>query len=133
TGDLPLGGHQRRHRRHATKPPLTPGHRHRRRVPTDTDVADRALPTRRSRHDDVAAGALGRSAERHPDDPARRPPEASTMIRFGLQGSAQSPDGLPDVTYFRDVAHLVEESEFDSIWVGDHLSFGNPILDPFVA
>lgn len=55
------------------------------------------------------------------------------MTRFGLQGADQFPAGLPDASYFGDVAALAETAGFDSIWVGDHVSYGNPILDPFVV
>jgi probable F420-dependent oxidoreductase len=40
---------------------------------------------------------------------------------------------LPDPGFFRAVAELAEETGYDSIWAGDHVSFHNPILDVTVA
>jgi probable F420-dependent oxidoreductase len=56
-----------------------------------------------------------------------------TRVEFGIQGSGQLTDGLPDPGRFRAVAELVEELGLDSIWAGEHLSFHNPILDLGVA
>ncbi|HEU0248993.1 MAG TPA: LLM class flavin-dependent oxidoreductase [Gaiellaceae bacterium] len=56
-----------------------------------------------------------------------------TRVQFGIQGSGQLTDGLPDPGRFRATAELVEEIGFDSIWAGEHLSFHNPILDIGVA
>jgi probable F420-dependent oxidoreductase len=58
---------------------------------------------------------------------------AGTEIRFGIQGSGQLPEGVPDPGRYRAVAELAEELGFDSIWAGEHLSFHNPILDLGVA
>ncbi len=52
---------------------------------------------------------------------------------FGIQGSGQLTDGVPDPGRFRAVAELAEEVGFDSLWAGEHLSFHNPILDVGVA
>jgi probable F420-dependent oxidoreductase len=54
-------------------------------------------------------------------------------LRFGLQGSGQLVDGLPDPGFFRAVAELAETVGYDSIWAGDHISFHNAILDVVVA
>jgi probable F420-dependent oxidoreductase len=54
-------------------------------------------------------------------------------VEFGIQGSGQLTDGLPDPGHFRAVAELAESLGFDSIWAGEHLSFHNPILDLGVA
>lgn len=54
-------------------------------------------------------------------------------IRFGVQGSGQLTDGVPDPGRFRAVAELAEDLGFDSLWAGEHLSFHNPILDVGVA
>lgn len=54
-------------------------------------------------------------------------------VCFGIQGSGQLTDGVPDPGRFRAVAELAEESGFDSLWAGEHLSFHNPILDLGVA
>lgn len=56
-----------------------------------------------------------------------------SRIRFGLQGSGQLVEGTPDPGFFRAAAELAEEVGYDSIWAGDHVSFGNPILDVTVA
>ena len=50
-------------------------------------------------------------------------------VCFGLQGSGQLTDGVPDPGRFRAIAELAEELGFDSLWAGEHLSFHNPILD----
>jgi len=54
-------------------------------------------------------------------------------LRFGIQGSGQLVEGLPDPGFFRAVAELAEEAGYDSLWAGDHLSFHNPIVDVTVA
>ncbi len=54
-------------------------------------------------------------------------------VLFGIQGSGQHTEGLPDPGLFRAVADLAEELGWDSIWGGEHLSFHNPILDLSVA
>lgn len=54
-------------------------------------------------------------------------------VCFGLQGSGQLTDGVPDPGRFRAIAELAEELRFDSLWAGEHLSFHNPILDVGVA
>jgi len=56
-----------------------------------------------------------------------------TALAFGIQGSGQLTDGVPDPGRFRAVAELAEETGFDSLWAGEHLSFHNPILDLGVA
>ena len=53
--------------------------------------------------------------------------------KFGLMASGQMPDEIPDPGVFRTIAEMAEEHDFDSLWVGDHLSFGNPILEGTVA
>lgn len=60
-------------------------------------------------------------------------PAATGAVRFGIQGSGQHTEGLPDPGLFRAVADLAEELGWDSIWGGEHLSFHNPILDLSVA
>ncbi|MFN0155013.1 MAG: LLM class flavin-dependent oxidoreductase [Gaiella sp.] len=54
-------------------------------------------------------------------------------VAFGIQGSGQLTDGIPDPGRFRAVAELTEEVGLDSLWAGEHLSFHNPILDLGVA
>jgi probable F420-dependent oxidoreductase len=54
-------------------------------------------------------------------------------IAFGIQGSGQQVDGVPDPARYRDLAQAAEELGFDSIWAGDHISYRNPILDIVVA
>ncbi len=52
---------------------------------------------------------------------------------IGVQGSGQLAGAQPDPGRYRAVAELAEELGYDSIWAGEHLSFGNPILDLGVA
>jgi probable F420-dependent oxidoreductase len=54
-------------------------------------------------------------------------------IRFGIQGSGQQVDGMPDPGVYRKIAQAAEELGYDSIWAGDHVSFRNPLLDIVVA
>ena len=54
-------------------------------------------------------------------------------VGFGIQGSGQLVDGVPDPGRFREVAVRAEELGYDSIWAGDHISYRNPILDVVVA
>jgi probable F420-dependent oxidoreductase len=54
-------------------------------------------------------------------------------VKLGLQGSGQMVGALPDPGFFRAVAELAEETGYDSIWAGDHVSFHNPIVDVTVA
>ena len=46
--------------------------------------------------------------------------------RFGLMTR------LPTPELARQTVELLDRLEFDSVWVGDHLAFTTPILDPFV-
>lgn len=39
---------------------------------------------------------------------------------------------LPTAQTTRAITELLDELEFDSIWVGDHIAFTTPILDPFL-
>jgi probable F420-dependent oxidoreductase len=54
-------------------------------------------------------------------------------MKLGLQGSGQMVGGLPDPGFFRAVAEMAEETGYESLWAGDHVSFHNPILDVTVA
>jgi probable F420-dependent oxidoreductase len=54
-------------------------------------------------------------------------------VRFGIQGSGQQVDGMPDPGRYREIAQAAEDLGYDSIWAGDHLSFRNPLLDVVVA
>ena len=54
-------------------------------------------------------------------------------MKFGIMASGQMPEGLPDPGVFRDVAIAAEELGYDSLWCGDHLSFGNAVLEATVA
>jgi probable F420-dependent oxidoreductase len=60
-------------------------------------------------------------------------PRTVTQVSFGIQGSGQLVDGVPDPGVFREVAARAEELGYDSIWAGDHISYRNPILDVVVA
>jgi probable F420-dependent oxidoreductase len=55
------------------------------------------------------------------------------VTSFGIQGSGQLVDGVPDPGLFRELAVRAEELGYDSIWAGDHISYRNPILDVVVA
>ncbi|MEX2533837.1 MAG: LLM class flavin-dependent oxidoreductase [Nitriliruptoraceae bacterium] len=50
-------------------------------------------------------------------------------MKFGIQGAGAYPEGMPDGGFFRDVAIQVEEAGYDSLWVGEHVAFKNPLLD----
>jgi probable F420-dependent oxidoreductase len=54
-------------------------------------------------------------------------------VSFGIQGSGQQVDGMPDPGRFRALAQAAEELGYDSIWAGDHISYRNPLLDVVVA
>ena len=54
-------------------------------------------------------------------------------VAFGIQGSGQQVDGMPDPGRYRELAQAAEELGYDSIWAGDHLSYRNPILDVAIA
>jgi probable F420-dependent oxidoreductase len=54
-------------------------------------------------------------------------------VAFGIQGSGQQVDGMPDPGHYRELAQAAEELGYDSIWAGDHISYRNPILDVVVA
>ncbi len=56
-----------------------------------------------------------------------------SRVLFGIQGSGQHTEGLPDPGLFGAAADLAEGLGWDSIWGGEHLSFHNPILDLSVA
>lgn len=54
-------------------------------------------------------------------------------MQFGVMASGQMPEALPDPGIFREIAATAEGLGYDSLWAGDHLSFGNPILEGTVA
>ncbi|GAA1827359.1 LLM class flavin-dependent oxidoreductase [Pseudonocardia ailaonensis] len=54
-------------------------------------------------------------------------------VELGIQISGQYPDGMPDVGYYGDAARSAEALGYDSVWVGEHLSFHNPTLEIFTA
>ncbi len=54
-------------------------------------------------------------------------------MRFGIVGSGQRTEGMPDPGFFRAFAEQAEELGYDSLWSTDHISFENPILEGVVA
>lgn len=55
-------------------------------------------------------------------------------VRFGFMGSGRVVDGaMPPPAAFGELARRVDELGYDSLWVGDHLSTHNPVLDSIVA
>jgi probable F420-dependent oxidoreductase len=54
-------------------------------------------------------------------------------VSFGIQGSGQQVDSVPDPGRYRALAQAAEELGYDSIWAGDHISYRNPLLDVVVA
>jgi probable F420-dependent oxidoreductase len=54
-------------------------------------------------------------------------------VAFGIQGSGQQVDGMPDRGRYRALAQAAEELGYTSIWAGDHISYRNPLLDVVVA
>ena len=50
----------------------------------------------------------------------------ASETKFGVQTR------LPTPALARQTIELLDRLEYDSIWVGDHLAFTQPILDPFV-
>jgi probable F420-dependent oxidoreductase len=54
-------------------------------------------------------------------------------VSFGIQGSGQQIDGMPDPGRYAELAQAAEELGYDSIWAGDHISYRNPLLDVVVA
>ncbi len=53
--------------------------------------------------------------------------------RFGLTVSCQQVEGSLDPVGFRALVERAEALGFDSLWVTDHISFHNPILEAMVA
>ena len=49
-----------------------------------------------------------------------------TKTRFGLTTTLPYPEAA------RATVELLDHHGYDSIWVGDHLAFAQPILDPIV-
>jgi probable F420-dependent oxidoreductase len=54
-------------------------------------------------------------------------------VSFGIQGSGQQVDGMPDPGRYAALAQAAEELGYGSIWAGDHISYRNPLLDVVVA
>ena len=54
------------------------------------------------------------------------PLSLETTVKFGLMTR------LPTRSTARETTELLEEAGFDSIWVGDHVAFTSPILDPLL-
>lgn len=54
------------------------------------------------------------------------PLQLESRTRFGLMTRMPTPDAV------RHTAAILDKYSLDSVWVGDHLAFTGPILDPFV-
>jgi probable F420-dependent oxidoreductase len=54
-------------------------------------------------------------------------------MHFGIVGSGQQTEGMPDPGFFRAFAEQAEALGYDSLWSTDHISFENPILEGVVA
>ncbi len=72
----------------------------------------------------MARGARSRGARAPRARPLTLPLDTAT--RFGFIAT------LPDPAAIRATVRLAEELGFDSLWVGDHISFTVPILDPLL-
>jgi len=60
-----------------------------------------------------------------------------TRLRIGIQTihrRTEPADGpwLPRIDELADLVRLVDDSGYDSLWAGDHISFPLPILDPLL-
>jgi alkanesulfonate monooxygenase SsuD/methylene tetrahydromethanopterin reductase-like flavin-dependent oxidoreductase (luciferase family) len=60
-----------------------------------------------------------------------------TRLRIGIQTihrrtEASDAAWLPRIDELVDLVRLVDDSGYDSLWVGDHISFPLPILDPLL-
>jgi len=63
--------------------------------------------------------------------------QLNTALKFGIQTLHRRTEPatgpwLPDAEDGRKMVELIDLLGYDSLWVGDHLSFAIPILDPFI-
>ena len=63
--------------------------------------------------------------------------QLSDQLKFGVQTMHRRTEPatglwLPDAEDGRAMVEMVDRLGYDSLWVGDHLSFAIPILDPFI-
>src|SRR6185312_8147190 len=91
-------------------------------------AATRSVPASRCSTTSSGCARTTRRPGARPD--ARR---SVHKVAFGIQGSGQQVDGMPDPGRYRALAQAAEELGYDSIWAGDHISYRNPLLDVVVA
>src|SRR4051794_4709243 len=58
-------------------------------------------------------------------------------LRIGVQAIHRAPDSaatpwLPTIAEMRSTVERIDRCGYDSIWMGDHISFPLPILDPLL-
>ena len=63
--------------------------------------------------------------------------QLNSALKFGIQTLHRRTEPatgpwLPDAEDGRRIVELIDRLGYDSLWVGDHLSFAIPILDPFI-
>ena len=63
--------------------------------------------------------------------------QLNSALKFGVQTLDRRTEPatgpwLPDAEDGRRMVELIDRLGYDSLWVGDHLSFAIPILDPFI-
>jgi len=63
--------------------------------------------------------------------------QLNSALKFGIQTLHRRTEPatgpwLPDAENGRKMVELIDRLGYDSLWVGDHLSFAIPILDPFI-
>ena len=63
--------------------------------------------------------------------------QLDNRLKFGVQTIHRRTEPakgswLPDAEDGRTMVEMIDGLGYDSLWVGDHLSFAIPILDPFI-
>ena len=54
---------------------------------------------------------------------------ARLNVSFGIVGSGQETEGMPDPGLYRELAACAEAVGYDSLWSNEHISFRHPILE----